>query len=171
MIGQRRRSMHRAFLQNTSMCFTLRAVKGVQKIFQIFLWESRFKSQALLDEKARAVCIAHADLNPVRAKMAHTPEDSEHTSIKRRIEHVKAEKPETLKLAEFVGKPREPMPQGLPFHLKDYIELVDLTGRAIWAYNAGRLTAIAKRFCINFHPSYLYSSGVPQAWNFARVKL
>jgi len=23
------------------------------------------------------------------------------------------------------------MPQGLPFHLKDYIELLDLTGRAI----------------------------------------
>ncbi|SMF03479.1 hypothetical protein SAMN02745866_00287 [Alteromonadaceae bacterium Bs31] len=94
-------------------------------------WESRFRSQALLDEKALAACMAYVDLNPVRAKMARTPEDSEHTSIKRRVEHVKTGKPETLKLAEFVGNPREPMPQGLPFHLKGYIELVDLTGRAI----------------------------------------
>jgi len=59
------------------------------KIFQIFLWESRFKSQALLDEKALAACMAYVDLNPVIAKMARTPKDSEHTSIKRRVEHLK----------------------------------------------------------------------------------
>ena len=48
-------------------------------------WEGRFKSQALLDEAALATCLAHIDLNPVRAKLAETPEASNHTSIRRRI--------------------------------------------------------------------------------------
>ncbi|MES9943197.1 MAG: hypothetical protein ABW121_21900 [Candidatus Thiodiazotropha sp. 6PLUC7] len=31
----------------------------------------------------------------------------------------------------FIGDPRQDMPKGLPFRLKDYLELVDWTGRAI----------------------------------------
>ena len=90
-------------------------------------WEGRFKSQALCDEAALAACMAYVDLNPIRAKMAETPETSDHTSIKQRI--AAAKNNETPKnLAQFVGNPREPMPQGLPFTLKDYIELVDWTG-------------------------------------------
>nr|WP_236987415.1 transposase [Marinagarivorans cellulosilyticus] len=93
-------------------------------------WEGRFKSQALCDEAALAACMAYVDLNPIRAKMAETPEASDHTSIKQRI--AAAKNNETPKnLAQFVGNPREPMPHGLPFTLKDYIELVDWTGRAI----------------------------------------
>ena len=34
-------------------------------------------------------------------------------------------------LMPFVGNPREPMSDGLPFHLKDYLELLDWTGRVI----------------------------------------
>ena len=99
-------------------------------------WEGRFKSQALCDEAALAACMAYVDLNPIRAKMAKTPEASEHTSIKRRI--VAAQNNQPVKhLAQFVGNPREPMPQGLPFQLTDYIALVDWTGRAIRADKRG----------------------------------
>ena len=91
-------------------------------------WEGRFKSQALLDEAALIACMAYVDLNPVRAQMAQTPEKSDHTSIKQRVEKAKESK-QPKKLYPFVGNPRKEMPQGLPFHLKDYLQLVDETGR------------------------------------------
>ena len=67
--------------------------------------------------------------------MAATPESSDHTSIKKRIQHIlNTEQPDhkTLQadcLYPFVGNPGENMPDGLPFKLEEYIELVDLTGR------------------------------------------
>ncbi|MEE4278783.1 MAG: transposase, partial [Halieaceae bacterium] len=48
-------------------------------------WESRYKSQPLIDEAALLACLAYVDLNPVRAKIASTPEASKHTSIKERV--------------------------------------------------------------------------------------
>lgn len=96
-------------------------------------WEGRFKSQALLDEKALAACLAYVDLNPVRAKMAKSPEESDYTSLQMRIQtamgHEHGQQPPTL--MPFVGNPREGSPKGLPFRLSDYLELVDWTGRAM----------------------------------------
>ncbi len=101
-------------------------------------WEGRFKSQALLDEAALAACMAYVDLNPIRAKMATTPEDSDHTSIQYRINAAKAGKP-PKRLLPFAGNPRELMPHGLPFVLKDYIQLVELTGRQMARDNRGAI--------------------------------
>jgi len=98
-------------------------------------WEGRFKSQALLDEKALAACMAYVDLNPVRAGLAETPEASDHTSVQERIHaafsagETKGEQP--AHLMRFVGNPRKAMPKGLPFRLKDYLHLVDWTGRLL----------------------------------------
>jgi REP element-mobilizing transposase RayT len=95
-------------------------------------WEGRFKTQALLDEKALAACLAYVDLNPVRAAVAPTPETSTYTSVRRRIQQLRS--PSTTQpalLFPFVGYPRQPMSAGLPFRLEDYLELVDWTGRQL----------------------------------------
>ncbi|MCL1162144.1 transposase [Shewanella chilikensis] len=93
-------------------------------------WEGRFKSQALLDEAAVLTCMAYVDLNPIRAKMADTPEQSEHTSIRLRIQAaLKCEQP--TKLLPFIGDECDNQPNGIAFGLKDYLELVDDTGRCI----------------------------------------
>jgi len=43
----------------------------------------------------------------------------------------KAEPFQPKTLFPFVGNPRQPMPEGLPFRLEDYLELLDWTGRCI----------------------------------------
>ncbi|PML81989.1 transposase [Enterovibrio norvegicus] len=94
-------------------------------------WEGRFRSQALLDEKAVAAAMAYVDLNPVRAAIAETPETSDYTSVKARIEAIESNQASPLGLFPFAGNPRESMPAGIPFRLMDYLALVDWTGRQV----------------------------------------
>ncbi|WP_133181551.1 transposase [Shewanella decolorationis] len=93
-------------------------------------WEGRFKSQALLDEAAVLACITYVDLNPIRAQLADTPEQSDHTSIQLRIRAaLKGEQPSNL--LPFIGNECDNQPNGIAFSLTDYLQLVDDTGRII----------------------------------------
>jgi len=110
-------------------------------------WEGRFKCQALLDEAALMACLAYVDLNPIRARMAKTPEASAHTSVKKRSQKAQSAhapnhpQQQANGLFPFVGNPRDEMPKGLPFRLTDYLALVDLSGRILRDDKRGAIDA------------------------------
>ena len=91
-------------------------------------WEGRFKSQALLDEQAVIACMAYVDLNPIRADIAKTPEQSDFTSIQERIQ--KAMQKKHCDLLPFVDCTKNKK-TAIPLELNNYIALVDWSGRAI----------------------------------------
>ena len=101
-------------------------------------WEERFKSQALLDKPALLSCMAYVDLNPIRTKIAKTPGTLKHTSIKKRLESMK-QNTASHSLMPFVGNERQNMPKGIALSLKDYCELVDITGKIIRNDKAGHI--------------------------------
>jgi REP element-mobilizing transposase RayT len=121
-------------------------------------WEGRFKSQALLDDAGLLTAMAYVDLNPIRAGIAETPEESEFTSIYSRIRELKSNvkgrraiEGSVVRLRHFVsGNNRN---SAIPFVLHDYLELVDWTGRTIRPGRSGsiddRLPAIAQRLNID----------------------
>jgi len=49
-------------------------------------WQGRFKAVKLCDDAAILACAAYVDLNPIRAGLASTLEESDFTSVQRRIE-------------------------------------------------------------------------------------
>ena len=91
--------------------------------------------------------MAYVELNPIRAKMAEAPETSDFTSIKQRInahnktaleiekgatEHDKS----SLSLKEFLLE-SDYLRDQIPYHYREYLELIDWTGRAIRADKRG----------------------------------
>ena len=120
-------------------------------------WESRFKSQALLDQAAVLSCMVYVDLNPIRAGIATNLNDSDFTSIQERIEaFAQAQK----QLSESKTHPlpyqpealldfgNEPSKDHIHFTLIDYLELADWTGRRIHPDKKGFIDSKApKLFC------------------------
>ncbi len=115
-------------------------------------WEGRFKSQALLDEGALLSCMAYVDLNPVRAGIAPTPEESSFTSIQLRIKAaIKGE--QSSSLLPFTGNESQEKSIGIAFSLKDYLTLVDETGRVIRADKRGAINTKTTKILSRLHIS------------------
>ncbi len=136
-------------------------------------FEERFKSVAILDEESLLATCTYIDLNPVAAGIVEVPEASPHTSITRRVEHVRKQgRTADLQAAEGgsiagsnaaagvedslwlcpiedrhqVNSSREGMLEG--FSLGSYLLLVDYTGRLFRAGKAAisaELTGIFDR--------------------------
>lgn len=111
-------------------------------------WEGRFKSQPLLDECALLSCMAYVDLNPIRAGICDSLEESDFTSIQQRLfsnaqYRATNESRDTVhssqssnayrhKLHPFLGKQSPNVKlKGIFYSEVDYFELVDWTGRAV----------------------------------------
>lgn len=124
-------------------------------------WESRYKCQALLDEKALLSCMAYVDLNPVRARLSVLPEESDYTSVQQRsraLTNTPAEDKVPALVAfdkayeeGFGGLSRTALDNPsteehqptlmLGVQLIDYLHLVEATGRAIHLSKRGQIPA------------------------------
>ena len=107
-------------------------------------WEGRFTSQALLDEAALVSCMAYVDLNPIRACLSESLEDSEFTSIQERlIDNQKRQKDTSTKtwLKPLAQRNQPLLSTGLPIEDTCYFDLVDWTGRAIREDKRGAIPA------------------------------
>lgn len=92
-------------------------------------WESRFTSVALLDESAVLSCMSYVDLNPIRTGIVEDLQSSLYTSIQKRVKELTTDR-------SLLTKPIDPIAYGtvgraIQFKLRDYIELVEWTGKSI----------------------------------------
>jgi len=86
--------------------------------------------------------MAYVDLNPVRANIAKTPETSDYTSIQTRVgynQRSTASIRDTL--LGFMSKSQKYNDKRIPILEKDYITLVDWTGRSIRENKRGSIPA------------------------------
>ena len=110
-------------------------------------WEARFQSVKLLDQAALIACMAYIDLNPVRAQMCKIPEDSVHTSIAMRVDEFnklqqefssKEQRNKTIAEHRWLASMNDctvtdkgDLDAATPLTLKEYIRIVDETGRIL----------------------------------------
>ncbi len=133
------------------------------------LFEGKFKCQPLLDEGSILTCMSYVDLNPIRAKIAETSENSDFTSIQERIfekqgkpisHNIEDDEDDPLKhikparLLPFAGAPHsDNNPKHIQAELVSYISLVEWTGRQHHEGKRGKIDGelpdILKRLNIN----------------------
>ncbi len=120
-------------------------------------WEARFKSQALLTDDALLSAMAYVDLNPVRACIAETPENSGFTSVKERINPqfdlaAAITQQTSLESLRYFDLPLKPLVKfegdlklgeqlGILFGAVDYLQLVDVTGKIIRSGKKGFISS------------------------------
>jgi hypothetical protein len=106
-------------------------------------WEGRFKCKRIEDEAGLLACSVYIDLNPVRAKLAETPEGSDFTSVQERAKAVRDGKEDRALWIAPIEKSKE-QPQGyLSISTEEYLNLVDITGRMVRGDKKGAIPAEA----------------------------
>ncbi len=126
-------------------------------------WEGRFKCQRLEDEASLLLCSAYIDLNPIRAQMVDTPEESLYTSAWDRIQALKARN--ELEALGNIGRSNkgskelealiershsddwlcpidnrvDPKRGFLPVSTEEYLTMLDWTGREVRADKRGSI--------------------------------
>ncbi len=137
-------------------------------------WESRFKCQALLDVAAIAGCMTYVDLNPIRAGVAATPEESDFTSIQERIRAWYKENIATDTQGVLSENNPQDIPNDsvdwlcpiasekdrrgiLPMTTAEYLDLVDRSGRVIRSDKRGAIDS-------DLEPVLLRVGANPEEW-------
>jgi hypothetical protein len=92
-------------------------------------WESRFKSLGVAGWAGSALLYGLCWSKSGSNEDGEVSETSDHTCIKSRIETLKGNRKSAQFIERFVGS--NPEETGLPFVLRDYLELVDWTGRLV----------------------------------------
>ncbi|MCB0331441.1 MAG: hypothetical protein KDD70_17340 [Bdellovibrionales bacterium] len=102
-------------------------------------WEGRFKCKRIEDEAALLACSVYIDLNPVRAKLAPTPEKSDFTSVQERAQALKRGQSDGALWIAPIEKTKE-QPRGyLSLSTEDYLNLLDITGRMVQKNKCGAI--------------------------------
>jgi REP element-mobilizing transposase RayT len=112
-------------------------------------WEGRYKCQLLCDTRAVLAAMTYVDLNPIRAGMATRLEDSDHTSIQQRIENARCD-------PNILTRPLLPtsgsLLRCLPIHMRDYLDLVDWTGRQLREKKRGSIPIDVPHILLSVDP-------------------
>ena len=113
-------------------------------------WESRYKCQALLEDHAVLSCMAYVDLNPARAAMCDTLDESDHTTIQRRLREREQLTKRRLAGKNLLKRPLKPV-AGLDADAlldmteSSYIALVQWTGEQPRSDKRGNLKPLTEQ--------------------------
>lgn len=164
-------------------------------------WQARFKAVRLLDEESLLACAAYVDLNPIRAALAETLEESDFTSVQRRIQALRSdhathadhflaplfidEAADSLGPCPAVVGGRCSDKGFLPMRLADYLQLLDWTARQSVANKRGltpsaappilkRISMNTTTWCAlvgNFGHLFYHVAGKPQTVDACRSRV